>query len=1197
MKIKLTKVGFFFRKKLLITIMRAFIFLLCTTVFSFNTSNVISQNAKIKIDADETLTVDEVFDLIMDQTDYKFIYQMGIFKDFPRINVKKGIIRANKLLQKSLSAGNLNTVVTADNTILIIEKTRIDQKLQQQVSGKVTDETGLPVPGATVMIKGTTTGTSTNFDGNYTLKVPFPENVLVFSFLGFETQEISVESNTTIDVVLKKDNQELEEVVLVSTGFQTIAKERATGSFAFIDEEGLEQRITTNLTDRLEGLVPGLTVKQDGRIEIRGQGTLFGDSNPLVVVDGFPLESDISTINPSDIQTITVLKDAAAASIYGAQAANGVIVITTHKVRKNSGVKIEASVYKTITFKNDFDDLQYESAADRVELELSGMQYRADNGWLSTSGYNLRPYVVNSPIEEVFLRNYFQGDSGFDQSFAYSTGERDAILDQLRNTNGFAQIEKYLMRDAVLNQFNISLRQGGENNQFYGSLTYNSDQTTLIGNNSDRIIANLKNTLQLSEKVRLQLGANIVYSSGENNSPLALGTRSFLYDWSPYKALVDDSGNRIQYNQINFLEVPKKDAQGYLPHTYSPLDVLDENDNTSSTLATRLSATLDMEIIDGLVFTSKFQYERNHVKSEQHYKITHPKWREKVNSYTLYDDADGSLTYQLPMGGRLVGNKGETFAWIARNQLAYDKSFQDGKHAISVLGGMETRKFSTYTNTYQLLGYDENTLTSGVYDIDGLINYSPDIRTWYGFGNFWEADVDRVTDYQKRDVSYFGNASYIYDGKYILSASGRLDQANIYGLDTSARDNFLWSSGFSWALSKENFFDVSWVDKLTLRATYGVNGNRPAPGQTSFLTGRVRYSWFVENELAISLTNPANPGLKSEKVKAFNLGLDYRLFNGKLNGSLEYYNKNSTELIGQKEINPTNGWSSAFVNYAELKNSGIELNLNAKIISTDNFDWRTTFNFSKNTNEITEVDLEPSWSGHLLNPFSSGGYLIKGEPLGRLYAYRWGGLDENGKPQIIDGAGATIGWQEARSRGFDKDLFEDQGTTIAPYYGGWNNTFKYKNFRLNILLTYKFGHKMKAFRGFDGAALYYATSANLTGAFIADRWRQPGDEATTDVPGFDIFDFSAYRYYTYYKNSNINTLSANYIRLTDVNLSYDISSLLKNNPFDRLTINLQGKNLWLWTANDENIDPEANFNGVLRFPRSKSFVIGIEAHF
>lgn len=356
MEIKLIRACSYSKKKpLLLLLMRTFIFLCCATVFGFTPNNAISQNSKIKINADKVLTVDEVFDLIMKQTDYNFIYEEGIFNDFPKVAVKKGIIRTNKLLEKSLSSRQINIIVTTNNNILIKENTWVNRRLQKQVSGKVTDQDGLPIVGATVLIKGTTSGIATDFDGNYTLMVPDPANVLVFSSLGFETQEVTVANQTTINVTLEEDINELDEIV-INAGYYKVSQRETTGNISRIAAKEVEKQTVTNPISILQGRVPGINVLQNSGLPgasfdilIRGTNSITANNAPFYIINGVPFTTNslttvggtilpnanpLNSINPNDIESIEILKDADATAIYGSRGANGVVLITTKKGKK-----------------------------------------------------------------------------------------------------------------------------------------------------------------------------------------------------------------------------------------------------------------------------------------------------------------------------------------------------------------------------------------------------------------------------------------------------------------------------------------------------------------------------------------------------------------------------------------------------------------------------------------------------------------------------------------------------------------------------------------------------------------------------------------------------------------------------------------------------------------------------------------------
>lgn len=352
MEIKLINVRSLIRKRLLLMIMRTFIFLLCTTVFSFNTKSSLAQE-KITIDVDKVATIDEVFEIIIDQTKYRFLYPEGLFKNVPKVQLKKGTIRVDKLLNQSLGAGKFNVIVSENNTIIIKDSRNQDPI---QVIGKVVDEAGLPVPGATVMIKGTNIGVATDFDGSYTILVPSSENVLIFSALGFATQEIIVGNQTKINIVLKERADKLGEVV-INAGYYTTIKKESTGSIGKVSAAEIDKKPINNPLSALQGTVTGVDVIENSgvpgggfKVRIRGQNSLMAGNEPLYIIDGVPYDTQslasgstsggiipyadvnpLNAINPSAIESIEILKDADATAIYGSRGANGVVLITTKR--------------------------------------------------------------------------------------------------------------------------------------------------------------------------------------------------------------------------------------------------------------------------------------------------------------------------------------------------------------------------------------------------------------------------------------------------------------------------------------------------------------------------------------------------------------------------------------------------------------------------------------------------------------------------------------------------------------------------------------------------------------------------------------------------------------------------------------------------------------------------------------------------
>ncbi len=425
MEIKLISASFQFRKRLLMIIMRTFIFLCCTAIFALKPYNVVSQNSKIKIETNKTLSVDEIFDLIMDQTDYKFFYEEGIFKGFPKVKVKRGVIRTNKLLKQSLSQGNLNITVTGNNAILIKEKPIIDVKTpQQKISGVVTDKSGVPLPGASVIEKGTTNGSTTDFDGNFTLFVDNGNAILVVSYLGYLTKEIIVNNENNFTIQLEASSTSLDEVVLIGYGQQT--SKTVTSSIARVDVDEASKFSTANASQILQGRVTGVNITSadesvgaETTFTIRGVGS-FTNTAPLFVIDG-TFTDNMDFLNPRDIESIQVLKDASASAIYGSRAANGVIIITTKKgfsgeprfeAGVSYGVQNAAKKYDFVSAREYADivnGLVDENGGSRSPANDSAFNPNVNTNWQSLQAES------NAPIA-----NYYIGYSGGDSNLTYS---------------------------------------------------------------------------------------------------------------------------------------------------------------------------------------------------------------------------------------------------------------------------------------------------------------------------------------------------------------------------------------------------------------------------------------------------------------------------------------------------------------------------------------------------------------------------------------------------------------------------------------------------------------------------------------------------------------------------------------------------------------------------------------------------------
>ncbi|WP_338357804.1 SusC/RagA family TonB-linked outer membrane protein [Yeosuana marina] len=565
MKIKLNKAGFPFGKRLQTIIMRLFIFFFCSTIFALTPNNVVSQNSKIKIDEDVILNVDEVFDLIMEQTEYKFFYEEGMFKDFPKVHLKKGIIRTNKLLEETLSQGSLDVIVTAKNTIMIKEKPSktIEEKVQEyKVSGVVKDQTGQPLPGANIIEQGTTNGTQTDFDGKFALTVSGSNAVLVVSYIGFTTQNVPVNDQTNFTITLLEDTAQLDEVVLV--GYGTRNKQAVTGAVAVADLETYNKVQVNSILETVKGTVPGLNVgaiNQAGQVPgvtIRGQNSINAGNEPLVVVDGIIYNGSLGDIRPDDVENLTVLKDASAAAIYGARSANGVILIETKKGGGINGkprfnFKLVNGVSNQLEPNPVYTDGYFQNILDIREAQ----------------GLDADPALIRDYLTEQEQTNY---DATPDHQFTIPDPNKVGI------------------RDGFLRTVDLSMSNSTEKANYFISLGYTSQEGVVVNDNFKQTNFRINHSSKVTNWLNFSVLASGSFKDNSGASPgLAAVTRL-----SPYASLFDENGNPIRY--------PQTTTSTSNPYYSIPT----EQARLSNRLTGAIKLRFDVPWVEGLSYTSTY---------------------------------------------------------------------------------------------------------------------------------------------------------------------------------------------------------------------------------------------------------------------------------------------------------------------------------------------------------------------------------------------------------------------------------------------------------------------------------------------------------------------------------------------------------------------------------------------------------------
>ncbi len=1104
MKKNITNPLLFAKRRFLTLIMKTFIFLFSMSVFSLSPKNGFSQNTKIEIADNQLLSVDEVFKMIKNQTDYTFIYRADLFKNYPKVSLKKGSIKAGDLLEKTLSNGDFIYEFSPEHTILIKDKVVVSNVQQLLIKGNVVDKTGMPLPGASVIEKGTNNGVTTDFDGDFKINVSKENTILVVSFLGYLPQEVTATSASDIKIVLKENAENLDEVLVVAYGEQS--KSSFTGSAVGVDLAKVEEMPTSSFQETLQGNVSGVQMSsasgQPGYsqdILIRGVGSINADSNPLYVVDGIPVVSgDISTlatssntiagINSKDIETITVLKDASATSIYGSRGANGVILITTKKGKSG----------KT---KFDFS----------TQYGVSEMIFSDRNKLLNTA-----------ESLELLIESRVNIGESYDEAEQYIYDNVDENVD--------TDWKDVITRTGQYKQYGFSASGGNENTVFYSSVGIYDQESVIIGVDYKKLNAKLNVNHQATDKLSMNFGVSasnqVLHTISEAGS--AYNPVRAMYREVPWQPVYNEDGS---YNTDILL-------------TYNPVGLVEENERESKLYGILGNIGVNYDFTENLSFETKANIDFNLADEFQY-----------DNPYFGAGRNDG---------GRGQSSDNIVLNWNVTNLLKYKLNLNED-NTFNFLLGQEAQKI----NSSSVYAYASNYGAEGLTTLDNASVYK-------------DASSTKTASSLS---SLFFNVSYSFKNKYYLNVTGRRDGSSRFGSDVRYA-NF-GSVGAGWNIDQEVFMkDVSFISKLRLRSSYGVNGNQ----EIGDFASRGLYSTGDDynGEPGYSYSQQSNPSLTWEKNKPFNVGLDFGLFN-RLSGTVEYYTRKTSNLLFEVPISSTNGLTSYLDNVGEMRNSGVELSLSARIFDNPNgFSWKSDFNITTNTNEITKLTNDESIVGdNYIREVGSDFYTF--------YMPGYAGVDSaNGNALWY-----TDGTETATTSVYSEAESYEQGSALPNFYAGFTNTFSYKNFSLSVMVFLNEGNKV-----YDTWGRYVASDGsaelndrgNLTRKIYENRWQQPGD--ITDVPkvvwGNTQSGLSN-------QHSTRFLYDGTYLRLRDITLAYQFpSELVEKLKVSNIRFYLKGTNTLTWVKDKGlEIDPEVGIDGTanLRIPISRQFLMGLDFSF
>ncbi len=1045
-------------------------------------------------------------------------------------------------------------------------------------TGQVTNaDTKKGVEDATITNLITRSQTLTDESGNFTITAIDSDTLLV-SCIGYQSRKILPGlKGIRLQVELIPIAGQLQEVT-VNTGYQRLPKERATGSFDVVNNTLLNRRVSTGVLDRIENLTPGVLFDRNAgapdALLIRGRSTIYANAAPLIVVDNFPYDGDISNINPNDVESVTVLKDAAAASIWGARAGNGVIVITTKKGR-TAKPRVEVNSSLTLVQKPDLFNVSLIPSANYIELE----KYLFQQGYYTNDEFNNSINYGHPPFTPVVELLIAQRDS------LIPAAEAEARIEAYKGFDARNDIGHYLYQTAVNQQHAINVSGSNEKLSYYTSAGWDKNVANLTGADYDRVSLRSGNTFRIGRKLQADVGLSYIQSLTESGANpgygLTNGAGKGLY---PYAQLANTDGSAATLVKENSTAYTDTAGNGQLlDWTYQPL--ADINKEIHRTRLTDVVATagLHYALTQSLSADIRYQYENTATEYHNEYMAGSYYARSLENQFSITDGETGGVVRPIPPGGILDATEATATSHQGRAQVNYAHRFS--RHDVNALAGYEMRSLLGTGNSYRLYGYEPG--KSSVAQAVDLYNFYPLRTNIYATAMIPNpASVSATAD---RFLSYYANASYTYDDRYTLSGSVRHDAANLFGVNANERGTPLWSAGTAWAVSSEPFYKASWLPLLKLRATYGYNGNISRLA-TAYTTVSAFYAYST-NAQANLVQNPPNKDLRWEKVKMLNIAMQFATRKQWLSGTVEYYHKNSTDLLGQAPLDPTLGVTLSFTggpsyyygNVASLTGNGLDVQMTSRNLDKT-FKWYTDAIVSHATSTVKD---------YLLPPASGSRYLqsgqitpAEGKPVFAVYSYPWGGLNpQTGAPQGYSGGKTSEDYALLLSAPLDSLIYN--GPLQPQWFGALRNTFSWKGFSLSVNISFKLDYYFRTI-----SVAYSDLYSRWTGSGdYTNRWQKPGDEAHTHVPSA-VYPADGHRD-AFYAGSGVLVARGDNVRLEDVTLSYDVDKEQKKwLPFAHVRVYGYAGNLGvLWLKNKAGIDPY--YNNVPRAGKSVSLGVNL----
>lgn len=1153
---------------------RKFILLIIFVVLLGTSREILAQKISIHMN---NATLEEVLKKIKKKTKYDMMYQM---KDVKEIDNRQSVHFDETELQEVLAfclQGLPLDFYIYNQTIIITKKNTIPIPTMRTIKGVIQDENGITLPSATILVKGSNRGTISDKNGQFSIRIPEGENtILITSYVGKKTCHTTVTQEDSYTITLPTDVSEVEDVIV--NGYQIIAKNEMTGATSTVNAQDIRTPGATSLEAAFQGALNGLDIMipsgnigATGRMKVRGTSTIIGNPEPLIVVDGIIRENiwpfdrntlydllnendlsnsarssimgnNLSGINVDDIASITLLKDVSATAIYGIRAFNGVFVITTKQGRPHqSSVRFRSDI--TFSPVPSYRNAKVMNSAQRVKLSQEMIE----------AGIPLPRFPEEIGYEAAYSKM-------INKEISYAEFNEEITRLEKTNTNWF----KALGRTAISQNYHVSFNSGKDGMAYYSSFGYRKENSAYVGNNRETFTGMLNFNYNSSPKFKIVVnlsGYHITtsgYYTGINPEQYALTTsRTITSDQfytkgkattlsyrknGTYKSI----RNRVHFNMLHELQ-----------HT--------GNDNKTSEVNLNAQLTWNLLPYLNITFTPAYSQGTNDSQlwaDAQSWNVA--QLRGSDFNATLPEEVQRLMEYisPLPTGGILDYTRNTRRSLTVKGQINFRKTWgEEIFHSVTATLGIETRKNKYDGKQGVEWGYVKGERNSLLHDYRSPADKFQQMQEQFPGITLVESSdrpsskhdmtlVDRI----ENTFSEYGTIGYTYDGRYTICINVRNDASNRFGEHTNNRFYPVWSTGIRWDIHQEKWFpNKSWLNATILRISHGKQGNVVANVSPQALVSHVP-SDPITNENYLQLEQLPNPDLKWEKTLSWNIGLDLSLLENNLEISFDYYKKETSDIVVEKEIPIENGFRKMYINSGAINSEGYELQIKFTPFSSRNWSWNINFTaaYMKDILKRSYTD-EPS-----IEHFTNGNAALDGFSVSGFWSIPFIGLSpKNGAPlfAIMD----QIGGEMQKVSGSLLDYLVYNGDSEPRVSGGISTTIRYKRFSLNTMFNYQLGHykRLNPFITSSNNGMLSIPNADVNASTeLLSRWQQPGDERRTNIPALSVQDEDVSQYlpdnslsqgnynavyrYSLYNQSTERTVSANHLRCNRISLNYQM---------------------------------------------------------